>query len=74
MRKLYQKPEVGIENFILDIAVASGNPTYDAIRKAFETVNGRPPKDDAEFQAFITTHSALDGNDGWCYFTAYVPS
>lgn len=74
MKKAYQKPGVVIENFIPDIAIASVDPIYDAIRQAFLTENGREPNDDSEFQEFIRDYSGLDGNDGWCYFTAYIPS
>lgn len=74
MKKVYHKPIINIESFVPDIAIASTNPIYDAIRKAFEEVNGREPNNDDEFQEFIRNYSALDANDGWCYFTAFIPS
>lgn len=74
MKKTYQKPAIEVENFRLDVEIASKNPAYDAAVAAFVTINGREPANDAEFQQFIKNYSGLDPNDGWCYFTAYIPS
>lgn len=74
MKKAYQKPVMEFENFRLDVEIAARNPTYDAILKAFQIAYGRLPESDAEFQEFIRNSSGYDANDGWCYFSAYVPS
>lgn len=74
MKKVYQKPEIEFENFRLDVEIASRNPVYDAAVQTFIDIYGREPSNEAEFQEFIKQHSALDPNDGWCYFTAYIPS
>ena len=74
MKKAYQKPVMEFENFRLDVEIAGRDPTYDAILNAFQIAYGRLPESDAEFQDFIRNYSGLDANDGWCYFTAYIPS
>ena len=74
MKKQYQKPTMELEDFRLDVEIASRNPTYDAMLQIFFNEMGRVPNSDEEFQQFIRDHSGLDANDGWCYFTAYIPS
>lgn len=74
MKKQYQKPTIEFEDFRLDVEIASRNPVYDAAVQAFRDVYGRDPASEDEFQTFIRDFGGLDPNDGWCYFTAYVPS
>lgn len=75
MKKPYQKPTIEIEDFRLDVEIASRNPAYDAAWQAYTiycTGAGIAPTEDG-FTEFLKT-SAWDSNDGWCYFTAYIPS
>lgn len=75
MKKAYQKPVMEFENFRLDVEIASRNPAYDAARQAYEIYcrgTGDEPTQDG-FAEFLR-NNGWDANDGWCYFTAYVPS
>ena len=65
MKKAYQKPVMEFEKFRLDVEIASRNPAYDAARQAYEI-----------YCRGAGVEPSQDGfaNDGWCYFTAYVPS
>lgn len=75
MKKQYQKPTMELEDFRLDVEIASRDPAYDAAWRAYTIYcegAGFPPTDDG-FSEFLKT-SIWDGNDGWCYFTAYIPS
>lgn len=75
MKKRYQKPTIEIEDFRLDVEIASRNPAYDAAMQAYRIYcdgAGIAPTEEG-FAAFLSSNG-WDANDGWCYFTAYVPS
>ena len=75
MKKQYQKPTMELEDFRLDVEIASRDPSYDAAWRAYTIYcqgAGIDPTEDG-FAEFLKTN-AWDHNDGWCYFTAYIPS
>lgn len=75
MKKQYQKPTMELEDFRLDVEIAAGNSSYNAAYQLYtqHCANvGITPTDEG-FAEFLKG-TAWDKNDGWCYFTAYIPS
>lgn len=75
MKKQYQKPTMELEDFRLDVEIAAGNSSYNAALELYRIYcanEGIEPTDEG-FANFLRDN-AWDSNDGWCYFTAYIPS
>lgn len=73
MKRIYKKPSIVIENFLMDIDIASNNPIYNAIIATLKDIYG-DAFDNDEIAEYIKNNAVAGADDGWCYASSVVPS
>lgn len=84
MKKTYMRPQICIENFVMDMAIASDSSTecYKSLVKAYESLpntdfNGNNVTgidDEEDFQIYLSKVGYDNSTSGYCYFTNARPS
>lgn len=75
MKKVYIKPDIEIERFIMDIEIASGfnEEAYKLLRENWEAdpsdYNGDGMIDEADFQYFLSISGFDNSTSNFCYFS-----
>jgi hypothetical protein len=72
VRKVYKKPTVEIDNFMMDVDILAGmsKSELEAARFNYEFNFGGDIADEAAFDEFLRAYYGYDNStSGYCYFT-----
>lgn len=78
MKRIYEKPQVYVENYVMDMDIAADETTeyYKALKNAFAAMpnsqkdfTGDGTITEADFQVYLSKMGYDNSTSGFCYFT-----
>lgn len=72
VKKIYQKPALQVEKFVMDIEIATDDFNMsNAYKEMFKENNGYYPSSEEELKSWLLTQDWFDNSSSQqCYFTA----